>query len=435
MVAVMRRSTALLVNTLVISCCLAESSRETHREERLPGSVIVQWNQLAYEIAFAEDQFTTFKGQRALAMTHLAQHDALNTIVRRFESYAAKTRRVPQAEPTAAAAQAARQVLIAQYPAAQSEIDALLAQQLASIAGDPRRRDLGIDVGRAAAAAILELRNRDGWEVAGAYEFFMAPGAYQTTPPWQGLVLHPGLANAKPFMLNSAAQVRPPAPPPLQSRAYARAFEEVKKFGSHASSVRTADQTAYAIWWMEFSEGLVNRLARRLANEKKLELWETARLFALMNAALVDTYVAVWDSKYAFNHWRPYTAIRQATSDGNSRTQPDLQWESLRPAPPFPEYVSAHAAGCACTFAILAREFGGRNMPLTLDSLTAPPGMPTRSFKSFGAAADECADSRVRLGFHFRYSTDAGQKLGWRTASYAMEHYLKRDKENKGSAD
>jgi hypothetical protein len=126
---------------------------------------------------------------------------------------------------------------------------------------------------------------------------------------------------------------------------------------------------------------ILNRFARRLANERKLELWKAARLFALMNAALVDTYVAVWDSKYEFNHWRPYTAIRQAANDGNSWTQPDLQWESLRPAPPFPEYVSAHAAGCACTFAILAREFG-RNMSLTLDSLTAPPGMPTRSFKS-----------------------------------------------------
>jgi hypothetical protein len=413
---------------LGVSSCLADSGSERRQEESSPGLVIVEWNQLAYEIAFAEDQFRTFKGQRALAMMHLAQHDALNSIKRRFEPYAAKGRRVPQAEPTAAAAQAARQVLVAQYPAAQSEIDALLAQQLASLAGDRRRKNLGIDLGRAAATAILELRNKDGWEVEGEYEFVMAPGAYQSTPPWQGFVLHPGLARAKPFMLKAAAQVRPPAPPSLASRAYARALEEVKKFGALASSARTNEQTAYAVWWMEFSEGLVNRFARRLANERKLELWEAARLFALMNAALVDTYVAVWDSKYEFNHWRPYTAIRQAANDGNSWTQPDLQWESLRPAPPFPEYVSAHAAGCACTFAILAREFG-RNMSLTLDSLTAPPGMPTRSFKSFRAAADECADSRVRLGFHFRYSTDAGQKVGWLTANYAMEHYLRRARE------
>ena len=424
----MRGSIALPMSMLAMSCCLAESSLETHREESPQGSVIVEWNQLAYDIAFAEDQFTTFKGQRALAMMHLAQHDALNTIARRFESYAPKKRRVPQADPIATAAQAAREVLVAQYPAAQGEIDALLAQQLASRADHPHRNNLGIELGRVAAAAVLELRNKDGWEVAGAYEFVMVPGAYQTTPPWQGFVLHPGLAQAKPFMLRSAAQVRPPAPPSLASRAYARALEEVKKFGALASSARTNDQTAYAVWWMEFSEGLVNRFARRLANERKLELWEAARLFALMNAALVDTYVAVWDSKYEFNHWRPYTAIRRAANDGNSWTQPDLQWESLRPAPPFPEYVSAHAAGCACTFAILAREFG-RNMSLKLDSLTAPPGMPTRSFKSFRAAADECADSRVRLGFHFRYSTDAGQKVGWRTANYAMEHYLRRARE------
>jgi hypothetical protein len=413
---------------LGVSSCLADSGSERRQEESSPGLVIVEWNQLAYEIAFAEDQFRTFKGQRALAMMHLAQHDALNSITRRFELYAAQGRHASEAEPTAAAAQAARQVLIAQYPAAQSEIDALLAQQLASLAGDMRRKNLGIDLGRAAATAILGLRNKDGWEVEGEYEFVMAPGAYQSTPPWQGFVLHPGLARAKPFMLKAAAQVRPPAPPSLASRAYARALEEVKKFGALARSARTNDQTAYAVWWMEFSEGLVNRFARRLANERKLELWEAARLFALMNAALVDTYVAVWDSKYEFNHWRPYTAIQQAANDGNSWTQPDLQWESLRPAPPFPEYVSAHAAGCACTFAILAREFG-RNMSLTLDSLTAPPGMPTRSFKSFRAAADECADSRVRLGFHFRYSTDAGQKVGWRTANYAMEHYLRRARE------
>ena len=50
----------------------------------------------------------------------------------------------------------------------------------------------------------------------------------------------------------------------------------------------------------------------------------------------------------------------------------------------------------------------------------APPGMPTRTFDSFAAAATECADSRVRLGFHFRYATDAGLELGERIALYSM---------------
>jgi hypothetical protein len=61
-----------------------------------------------------------------------------------------------------------------------------------------------------------------------------------------------------------------------------------------------------------------------------------------------------------------------------------------------------------------------------METTTAPPGMPARTFASFRAAAAECADSRVRLGWHFRYATDAGLELGWRVAHYALTHSLRR---------
>ena len=109
----------------------------------------------------------------------------------------------------------------------------------------------------------------------------------------------------------------------------------------------------------------------------------------------------------AADHWRPYTAIRAAEIDGNSRTEPDANWQPLRPTPPFREYVSAHAAACGASFAILRHVFGHR-APFTMESSTAPPGTPTRAFESFDAAAAECADSRVRLGWHFRYATGSG---------------------------
>jgi hypothetical protein len=51
--------------------------------------------------------------------------------------------------------------------------------------------------------------------------------------------------------------------------------------------------------------------------------------------------------------------------------------------------------------------------------------MPTRSFSAFSAAAAECADSRVQLGFHFRYATDAGLALGRKVASYVYAQRLK----------
>jgi hypothetical protein len=61
-----------------------------------------------------------------------------------------------------------------------------------------------------------------------------------------------------------------------------------------------------------------------------------------------------------------------------------------------------------------------------MDTRTAPPGMPTRGFRRFSEAAAECADSRVRLGWHFRYSTDAGLALGRAVADYVAEHHLQR---------
>ena len=142
---------------------------------------------------------------------------------------------------------------------------------------------------------------------------------------------------------------------------------------------------------MEFAEGSVNRLARQLAAERSMDLWAAARMFAHVGIALFDTYVAVWDSKYHYNHWRPYTAIREADTDGNARTSPEPAWEPLRPTPPFPEYVSGHAAGCAASFGILENALG-RHVSFTMQTTTAPPQMQRRTFESFRAAAAECAD-------------------------------------------
>jgi hypothetical protein len=139
--------------------------------------------------------------------------------------------------------------------------------------------------------------------------------------------------------------------------------------------------------------------------------------------ALFDGYVSNWDSKYEFNHWRPYTAVRMAGSGGTMNVEPDSGWVPLRPTPPFPEYASAHATGCAAAYTVATRFFGD-SVAFENTSLTAPEGMPARSFSSFGAAAEECADSRVKLGWHFRYSTDAGLEAGRKVANHVMDSTL-----------
>ena len=388
----------------------------------LRSDVIVSWNMLAHDLAFAEDQFLTFKGQRALAMMHLAMHDALNAIVPIYQAYA-YSGGSRLGHPTAAAAQAGHDVLFAQYPGQHAKLTAQLGHWLAQVPGGSLR-ERGITLGQATARAVLARRDSDGWNFPGTYQFRQGPGRYQTTPPWDGFVAQPGFRFAKPFVLEYSQQFRPPPPPPLRSTAYARAFLEVKEYGAADSPRRTDDQTAYAVWWMEFAEGSVNRLARQLAVDRNLHLWKAARLFAHVGVALYDAYVATWDSKYVYDHWRPYTAIRDADTDENPRTAPDASWAPLRPTPPFPDYVSAHAAACGASFDVLEQVFGHR-VSLTMETTTAPPGMPTRTFTSFDAAAAECADSRVRLGWHFPYATDAGLVLGKQVARYTLSHSLR----------
>ena len=251
----------------------------------------------------------------------------------------------------------------------------------------------------------------------------MSPGRYQDarrpgTASWLSLAF----ASHGRSPSRSPSQLRPIPPPPLTSTAYARALNEVKAYGAVDSSRRTEEQTAYAIWWMEFAEGSVNRLARQLVAERGLNQWAAARLFAHIGMALFDSYVAVWDSKYEYNHWRPYTAIRAADTDDNPANAPDPGWEPLRVTPPFPDTLRSRHGLC-CLFPHSRRALGNAGS-FTMETTTAPPDMPTRTFESFRAAAAECADSRVRLGWHFRYATDTGLELGRRIARYTLNQSL-----------
>jgi hypothetical protein len=370
---------------------------------------------------------------------HLAMHDAVNAVAPFYHFYAFDDREQPQlqesdepsvlrgrelrAHPIAAAAQAAHDVLVSQVPGQQARLDRVLSDSLSAVS-DGRLKARGIELGQRAAAAVLAKRNGDGWDVQGSYEFKAGIGDYQTTPPWKGFVLQPGFAKARPFGMASTDRWRPAPPPAIDSQQYADAFNEVKTYGRLDSARRTPDQTAYAVWWMEFELGSMNRLAGTLVRQRGLHLWQTARLFALLHMSIADGGVATWDAKFHYNHWRPYTAVRRAADDRNPGTEADAQWEALRPTPPFPEYPSGHAMGCGTSFEIFTSTFDD-GTPFTMESATAPPGMPTRSFTSFSQADAECSDSRVMLGFHYRYAAEAGRKLGHLVARDIVDHHLR----------
>jgi hypothetical protein len=398
--------------------------------------MIAEWNERVLHIAEAEDRFLTLKGVRTAAMMHIAMHDALNAVERRYEPYAFG-HTVAGADPTAAAAQAAYEVAVDQYPGQQRALQDELDKWLAHANGMPLQK--GVEIGHSAAAAILERRKDDGWNKDAEYHFHpMAPGVYAEfhehsgTP--QGFVFGAGWATVKPFAIRAPDQFRSPPPPAITSDEYTRAFDEVKEMGRFQSPSRTKDQTHLALWWKEFAESSHNRLARQLVAEKDIDAWKAARLFALLNMSIMDAYIGVFDNKFFYNHWRPFTAIRWAASDGNPKTTADPNWDNThRHTYAFPSYPSAHGTACAAAMTEFTDTFGdGVSFTMVTPEVDSAgptsPKMkmepPTRSFDSFSDAAMECAMSRVYLGIHFRYDSIEGNRLGKRIGTYVRENFL-----------
>jgi hypothetical protein len=400
--------------------------------------MLVQWNARILAGAEQEDRFLTLKGVRTAALAHLAIHDALNSIEPRYRAYAFETQG-RGANPRAAVVAAAHAIAVDQYPKQSAEWDARERQGLDTI--EPGiAKEKGIALGKAAAAAILARRANDGWNTAASYQWHpMAPGVYAEfhehsgTP--QGFVFGAGWAGARPFALLTPAQFRAPPPPAIQSAEYTRAFDEVRELGRFESRARTADQTHAAMWWKDFAESSHNRLARDLVIAESTDLWTAARLFALLNVSIMDAYISVFDNKFHYNHWRPYTAIRWAAHDGNPDTQPETDWDNThRHTYAFPSYPSAHGTACAAAMTVFAATYGDLHyFRMSTPEVNAAGPMspkiamkpPTRAFDRFSDAALECALSRVYLGIHFRYDSIEGNRLGNRVGEYITANFLR----------
>lgn len=419
-----------------ILLCLAACSGLSNATQPT-GALVVSWNEELLAIAEAEDRFLTLKGLRTAAMMHLAVHDSLNAIDSRYSTWL-EVDAAPDADPTAAAAQAAFEVARSQYPDQEQRLRFLLQRSLTTVP-DGAPKTLGIELGEERAQAILAAREADGWNSEAEYEWHpMSPGVYAEfrehsgTP--EGFVFGSGWAIAKPFAIDSPSQFRSPPPPAIQSERYTRAFGEVKETGSADSVARTPDQSHLAMWWKDFVENSHNRLARQLTREERLDAWTATRMFALLNISIYDAYINVFDNKFHYNHWRPYTAIRWAANDGNPNTIEDPEWNNLHGHTyAFPSYPSAHGAACGAATTVLSETFGtDRSITMTTNrvdragplSEKIPIEPPTRSFENFASAAEECSLSRVYLGIHFRYDSTEGTKLGREVGSHVVNNVL-----------
>jgi hypothetical protein len=381
-----------------------------------------EWNQHATDALIVTAGQSPVVSLPHLAMVHGAVYDAVNAIDRRYEPYlgAPKARRWYSQD--AAAATAAYRVLLSLVPAQQPTLD---QKYLTSLAGTPagKARDRGIAVGEAAAATMLAARQDDGR--FGPFRFPVGAEPGQWRPVLPAFVNDPAawVAEVRPFLIRSPSQFRSEGPNPLDSKRYAREFEEVKSLGSADSSARTPEQTDIARFWAEHPPAMWSRIFRQLATGQGLRVADSSRFYAMLYLTAADAAIACWDDKAHWLHWRPISAIREAESDGNPATSADPNWVSLIANPPYPEHPAGHPCVSGSIVATLRDFF--RSDRRDFGATSAVSGT-TRSFTRFSQAIDEIIDARVYSGIHFRTADEQGAEIGRRVAGWRDRHFFDR---------
>lgn len=374
---------------------------------------VSRWNQIATDVAAAAhaDPLTE---SRTFAMLHLAIHDAVNRVEPRFERYVRGPLDAPGGAATVAASVAAHDMLVALLPDGRATYDAALESTLRA-AGEGPEATRGAEAGRAAAHAVLEDRVADGSTRSVVAPPGTKPGAYRPTPPDLTPAWAAHWGDVKPFVLRSPSQFRPEPPPAVYGDRALADIRTVREIGAKEGSTRTDEQSAIARFWYENSTQGWNRIARIVAASRNLDLHASARLFALVNLALADGYIAVFEAKYRYDYWRPVTAIREMG---------DRDWLSVLDTPPIPDYPSGHTVVGAAAAAVLARCLGSDFVPFRFVSGDPYPGIE-RSFWSFSEAAQENGASRVLAGIHFPTAVEAGYAQGDAVGTWVFEHALR----------
>ncbi len=393
--------------------------------EGLTGNIVVDWNATAISTALAAGEGPVPQ-TRSIAIVAVAVNDAVNALSKRYPTYDLVAPPPAGATVDAAAAGAAYRALTILYPTQSAALNTALAASLSKYgisASDP-----GLWFGESVAEQIVGLRANDG---ALAAQFpYSAPGAgsrgvWVATPPANAQALLPGWGQLLPWVLRSGWQFRPDEGPSLTSDRYTRDFNEVKQMGSLTSATRTSEQTNIARFWLTSAAVIWDGALREVATARGLDASQTAHAFALVNLAGADAAIACWDAKYAFNFWRPITAIHNADVDDNPSTSGDPAWVSLAPTPPFPEFTSGHAVISGAMATMLGLLFGDDpGVTFTVSSPTNP-GF-TRTWSRFSAGIDEVIDARVWTGIHFRNSDVTGARMGKQVARFVFEHALRR---------
>jgi membrane-associated phospholipid phosphatase len=246
-------------------------------------------------------------------------------------------------------------------------------------------------VGRQVGAEAIARAITDGFDRPWAGTVPVGQGRWFSSAKPPQPPVNAQLPGMRPFFLTSADQFRPAPPPAFGSSTYLAALAEVRNI----SDSRTAEQVNIALFWAKGAgtstiSGFWNVMAAGWIEESGLHEREATRVFALLDAAMMDAAIGCWDAKVT------YWFIRPPQADPLIKLIPAIG------LPNHPSYPSAHSC-----FSGAAAEMLSQFFPAKADSLDA--------------MVTEAGLARIYAGIHYRFDVDVGQQLGRQVARLVGE--------------
>jgi membrane-associated phospholipid phosphatase len=371
---------------------------------------IDRWFDQAFLAVESQEPKDPPRASRAYAYLSVAIHDAVvaawywkgvyrRPLARAPSRFAASEGPYSYPSAVAAVATASAAVLAFLFPDIPSDQYQLLAEQcvrarIAAGASRPSDVAAGAALGRSVGALVVARASRDGADAVWRGGAPTGPNQWAPPPGLDEAPVEPLAGTWRTWFLRSGSELRPGPPPAFGSAQMLREAREVVRVSGHLTDA----QRALAEFWRggqgtAQAPGLWDQVAIRLADAAGTDLPAEAELLAVLNMAMADVAIAVWDCKYHYWSPRPVNVIQDlGIAPG---------WAPLLPTPAFPSYVSGHSAFSAAAAVILARFF-------------------PRSADALHAWAWQAAMSRLYGGIHFRSDIDAGFSMGAAVGARAL---------------